>query len=179
MIASLAGTARCHCPVRHTAVDASALFSDRRRVVANEYIDEHRVDHPQRRNRGPHREVGGVGCRTPHATASGIRQPSVACRTPPAMNFELEIEGVSDHAVTRAIRKRVRMLGQHVDRSEDWRVRLVRSETQREWDLGIRTSSGWQVASFTAPVQQLADIVERRLRVQLALTAAEASAGRT
>jgi hypothetical protein len=95
------------------------------------------------------------------------------------MNIELEIEGVSDRAVAEAIRKRVRMLGQHVDRSEDWRVRLVRSETQSEWDLGIRTSSGWQVASFTAPVQQLADIVEQRVRLQLAESAAEVSAGGT
>jgi hypothetical protein len=93
-----------------------------------------------------------------------------------AMNIELEIEGVSDRVVTGAIRKRVRMLGQHLDRSEDWRVRLVPSETQAEWDLGIRTSSGWRVASFTAPIQQLADIVEQHVRVQLAESAAEASA---
>jgi hypothetical protein len=95
------------------------------------------------------------------------------------MNIELEIEGVSDRAATRAIRKRVRVFGQQVDRPEDWRVRLVPSETHAEWDLGIRTPSGWHVAWFTAPAQRLADIVEQRLRVQLAVTAAEASAGRT
>ena len=92
-----------------------------------------------------------------------------------AMNIELEIEGVSDRAVTGAIRKRVRTLGQHIDRSDDWRVRLVPSETRAEWDLGIRTASGWHIASFTAPPQRLADIVEQRLRVQLA---AEAPAGK-
>lgn len=95
------------------------------------------------------------------------------------MNIELEIEGVSDRAVSAAIHKRVRMLGQHLRGSGDWRVRLVPSETQAEWDLGIRTASGWQVASFTAPVQRLADIVEERLRAQLAVTAAEASASGT
>ena len=98
------------------------------------------------------------------------------------MNIELEIEGVSDRAVTGAIRKRVRVFGQQVDRldrPEDWRVRLVPSESEAEWDLGIRTASGWHVTSFTAPAQQLADIVEQRLRAQLAVTAGDASAGGT
>jgi hypothetical protein len=99
--------------------------------------------------------------------------------SPEAMNIELEIEGVSDRAVIEAIRKRVRVFGHQVDRSEDWRVRLVQSETRAEWDLGIRTASGWHVAAFTAPVQRLADIVEHRLRVQLAVTAAEGSTGGT
>lgn len=92
------------------------------------------------------------------------------------MNIELEIDGISDRAVTEAIRKRVRILGKHEDRDEDWRVRLVPSETQAEWDLGIRTRSGWHIAWFAAPVQRLADIVEQRLREQLAVSAAEASA---
>ena len=90
------------------------------------------------------------------------------------MSIELEIEGVSDRAVTEAIRKRVRLLRHHPDR-----VRLVPSESEAEWDLGIRTASGWHVASFTAPAQRLADIVEQRLRAQLAVTAGDASAGGT
>ena len=94
------------------------------------------------------------------------------------MRIELEIEGVSDRAVTEAIRKRVRLLRHHPD-PEDWRVRLVPSESEAEWDLGIRTASGWHVASFTAPAQRLADIVEQRLRAQLAVTAGDASAGGT
>ena len=92
------------------------------------------------------------------------------------MNIELEIDGISDREVTEAIRKRVRILGKHVDRSEEWRVRLVPSETHAEWDLGIRTGSGWHIAWFAAPVRRLADIVEQRLREQLAASAAEASA---
>ena len=44
------------------------------------------------------------------------------------MNIELEIEGVPDRGVTEAIRKRVRLLRHHPD-PEDWRVRLVPSES--------------------------------------------------
>jgi hypothetical protein len=87
------------------------------------------------------------------------------------MNIELEIDGISDRATTEAIRKRVRLLGKHVGRSEDWRVRLVPSETQAEWDLGIHTGSGWHIAWFAAPIRRLADIVEQRLREQLAASA--------
>ena len=94
------------------------------------------------------------------------------------MNIELEIEGVPDRGVTEAIRKRVRLLRHYPD-PEDWRVRLVPSESEAEWDLGIRTASGWHVTSFTAPAQQLAGIVEQRLRAQLAVTAGDASAGGT
>ena len=92
------------------------------------------------------------------------------------MNIELEIEGVSDRVVVGAIRKRVRMLARYIDGSEDWRVRLVPSSSRAEWDLGIRTRSGWHIAWFAAPVQRLADLVEQRLREQLAVSAAEASA---
>lgn len=93
------------------------------------------------------------------------------------MSIEVEIEGLSDRAVTGAIRKAVRMLGQRIDRSENWRVRLVPSETQAEWDLGIQTASGWDIVSFTAPVQRLAAIVEQRLRMQLAVPASDPPAG--
>ena len=92
------------------------------------------------------------------------------------MNIDVEIEGVSDRAVVRAIRTRVRMLARYIDGSEDWRVRLCPSATRAEWDLGIRTRFGWHIAWFAAPVQRLADIVEQRLRVQLAVSAAEVSA---
>lgn len=88
------------------------------------------------------------------------------------MNIELEIDGISDRAVTEAIRKRVKILGKRVDRPEDWRVRLVPSETRAEWDLGIHTGSKWHIAWFAAPVRRLADIVEQRLREQLADSAA-------
>lgn len=90
------------------------------------------------------------------------------------MNIELEIEGVSDRAVIGAIRKKVRMLSQHTDRSEDWRVKLGPSEARAEWDLGIRTPSGWHLASFHAPVERLADIVVQRLRAQLSLSPIDA-----
>jgi len=95
------------------------------------------------------------------------------------MNIDLEIEGVSDRAVVRAIRTRVRMLARYIGGSEDWRVRLGPSATRAEWDLGIRTRSGWHIAWFAAPVERLGDIVEQRLREQLAASAAAASADKT
>ena len=107
----------------------------------------------------------------------GARRQRAVSWTQPAMNIDLEIEGIPDRTVTGEIRKRVRMLGRQLDRSEDWRVRLVPSETQAEWDLGIRTSSGWHVSSFTASSRRLADIVEQHLRVQMAVSGAEDSLG--
>lgn len=92
------------------------------------------------------------------------------------MTIEVEIEGVSDRAVSGAIRNRVRLLGRRANRSEEWRVSLVPSEANTAWDLGIRTASGWHVASFTAPVEMLPDIVEQRVRAQLVVPAADASA---
>ena len=92
------------------------------------------------------------------------------------MNIELEIEGVPDSAIAGAIRKRVRTLGQHCNRSGTWRARLGPSEARGVWDLGIRAASGWHLVSFTAPVEQLPDIVERTLRERLALLVSEAAA---
>ena len=68
------------------------------------------------------------------------------------------------------------MLARYIDGSEDWRVRLCPSATRAEWDLGIRTRSGWHIAWFVAPVQRLADIVEQRLRERLSASAAAAVA---
>ena len=85
-----------------------------------------------------------------------------------AMNIDVEIEGVSDRAVVRAIRTRVRMLARHIEGPEDWRVRLCPSASRAEWDLGIRTRAGWYIAWFDAPVQRLADVVEQHLQEQVA-----------
>ena len=92
------------------------------------------------------------------------------------MNLELEIEGVPDRAVAGAIRKRVRTLGQQVVHPEDWHVRLAPSEARVEWDLGIRTVSGWHIVSFTAPMERLPDLVEHALRARLVVPVAGASA---
>jgi hypothetical protein len=73
----------------------------------------------------------------------------------PVMHIELEIEGVPDRAIADAIRKRVRKLRQQVDRQGDWRVTIAPSETRGQRDVGIRTPSGWQLASFDEPVEEL------------------------
>jgi hypothetical protein len=83
------------------------------------------------------------------------------------MHIELEIEGVTDRTITDEITKRVRKLGQSIDRSEEWRVRLAPSEARGEWDLGIRHASGWHLTSSTRSVELLPDLVERTLRERL------------
>lgn len=85
------------------------------------------------------------------------------------MHIELEIEGVPDRAIADAIRKRVRMLRQQVDRPGDWRVTIAPSETRGQWDLGIRAPSGWHLASFDEPVEGLPAVVERTLRERLVI----------
>lgn len=91
------------------------------------------------------------------------------------MTIELEIEGVSDRAISAAIRRRVQILGRQLDRSEAWRISLVPSEAYAAWDLGIRTASDWHVASFTASVDMLPDIIEQRVRAHLVVAAPDAS----
>jgi hypothetical protein len=72
LLSRLAHAGQCECTILESS----------RRATATEYVDEHRVDHPQHRNRGRHREARRAGRRTPRPIASGIRQPSVACRSP-------------------------------------------------------------------------------------------------
>ncbi|MEO8260329.1 MAG: hypothetical protein ABI868_23490 [Acidobacteriota bacterium] len=83
------------------------------------------------------------------------------------MDIELEIEGVPDGPIADAIRARVKNLRHEIERPGDWRVTIAPSETRGEWDLGIRTPSGWQLASFAEPVERLPDVVERELRERL------------
>jgi len=83
------------------------------------------------------------------------------------VNIELDIEGVTDRAITVAITKRVRNLGRQIDRPETWRVTLAQSEVRGVWDLGIHTARGWHLASFTSTLALLPDVVERTLRERL------------
>jgi hypothetical protein len=92
------------------------------------------------------------------------------------MDIELEIEGVADRAIADAIRKRVRILRQQTASSLEWRVTIAPSETRGEWDLGILTSSGWHLTSFTEPVDRLPDVIERQLRAHLVLPMPDVSA---
>ena len=83
------------------------------------------------------------------------------------MDIELEIEGVPDGPIADAIRERVRTLRHQMVQPGDWRVTIAPSETRGEWDLGILTPSGWQLASFAEPVERLPDVIEQELRVRL------------
>src|SRR5437868_15342231 len=87
-----------------------------------------------------------------------------------------EFYTLSLHDALPILRKKARTLGQHINRSGNWRVTLGPSETRGEWDLGIRAAAGWHVVSFTAPVEQLPDIVDRTLRERLVLLVSDASA---
>ena len=88
-------------------------------------------------------------------------------RAGPAMDIELEIEGVADRAITEMIRKTVRRLGRQVDRPGEWRVSVAAAETRGRWDVGIRTPTGWHLTSFSESLDALPAVVERTLREQL------------
>jgi hypothetical protein len=83
------------------------------------------------------------------------------------MDIELEIEGVADRRVADAIRRRVRLVRQQFARPGAWRVMISPSERRGEWDLGVRTPSGWHVASSTEPADRLPDVIEQELRERL------------
>ncbi len=83
------------------------------------------------------------------------------------MDIELEIEGVSDRATTETIRRTVRRLSRKVDLPGEWKVRIAPSETRGQWDLGIRTPTGWHLTSVSDSLESLPAVVERTLREQL------------
>jgi uncharacterized protein YbdZ (MbtH family) len=91
------------------------------------------------------------------------------------MDIELEIEGVTDRAIAGAIRKRVRLLRQQIALPGEWRVTIAPSETRGEWNLGIHAPSGWDLTSFTEPVDRLPDVIERTLRERLVLPTSDVS----
>jgi hypothetical protein len=86
------------------------------------------------------------------------------------MDIELDIEGVPEGPIADAIRAKVRTLRQQIARPGDWRVTIGPSETRGEWDLGILTPAGWQLASFAEPVERLPDMIEQELRERLGAT---------
>ena len=92
-------------PLSPSAHPLPMLTQYSRILATSEHIDEHCVDHPQHCNRGRHREVGDVGCRRPHAFASGIRQPSVACRSPSVASIRLR-EVTQTRCPPRSVQRR-------------------------------------------------------------------------
>lgn len=87
------------------------------------------------------------------------------------MDIQLDIEGVSDPAIVKAIRQRVRRIGREVGRGGECRVSVAPSETRGEWNLGIRALHGWHVAWFAEPAERLPELVDRALREHLAVSA--------
>jgi hypothetical protein len=88
------------------------------------------------------------------------------------MDITLDIEGVPDRQLAEAIRRSVRLVQRQFARSGEWRVKISPSETRGEWDVGVRTPSGWHLNSFTESIDVLPAFIERTLReyVQLPVT---------
>jgi hypothetical protein len=83
------------------------------------------------------------------------------------MEIDLEIEGVPNRAIADAIRKTVRNVGRLIRPPDDCRVSIGPSETRGEWDLGIRLPSGWQLVSFSAPLERLPEVIDQALRQRM------------
>ena len=88
------------------------------------------------------------------------------------MDITLAIEGVPDRRLAEAIRRSVRLVQRQFARSGEWHVTISPSETRGEWDVGVRTPSGWHLNSFRDSIEVLPAFIERTLReyVQLPVT---------
>ena len=95
------------------------------------------------------------------------------------MDLDLQMEGPLDRRVTDAIRRRVRVVRRQFAATGEWRVTLSPSETRGEWDVGIRSPSGWHLHSFTEAVDGLAAFIELRLREYVQLHVDQAANGST
>jgi len=80
------------------------------------------------------------------------------------MDIDVQIEGISDHKIADAIRKRIRRVSRTITRPGDWRLTVSPSETRGQWDLGVQAPSGRHFASFTEAVDRLPDLIERKFR---------------
>jgi hypothetical protein len=85
------------------------------------------------------------------------------------MDIELEIEGLPDRRLADAIRRSVRVVRQEFASSGEWRVAISPSETRGEWDVGVRTPSGWRLSSFTGSIDGLPAFVDQELRESVRL----------
>jgi hypothetical protein len=92
------------------------------------------------------------------------------------MDITLEIEGVPDPRVAEAIRRSVRLVQRQFARNGEWRVTISPSERRGEWDVGVRTPSGWHLNSFTDTIDVLPAFIERTLRAYLQLPVTETPA---
>jgi hypothetical protein len=80
------------------------------------------------------------------------------------MDVEVEIEGVADVQLEKAIRKSIHKECKDADRLGEWSVFVSPSETRGEWDLLVRGPFGRHIVSFTERVEQLPALVAEQLR---------------
>ena len=80
------------------------------------------------------------------------------------MDIEVDIEGVTDKALSDAIRLAVRTLGAECAQPGELRLTVSPSETRGQWDLGLRTLEGIVLSSWVDAAEALPKFVERTLR---------------
>src|SRR3954447_18065261 len=78
------------------------------------------------------------------------------------------IEGIADAAVAAEVQKRIRMVCRAVPSRRPLIVAIAPSDTRGRWDLGVKSGTGRHVASLSAPLDRVADIVADHLRRILA-----------
>lgn len=93
------------------------------------------------------------------------------------MDIDLQIEGILDHRVADAIRRRVRTVRRQFTVSGEWRVTVWPSDTRGEWDVGVRAPSGWHLDSFRDTIDGLPAFVEHRLREYVQLPDSDTGGG--
>lgn len=75
--------------------------------------------------------------------------------------IDVDIQGVTDPAVTAAIRRTVRHTLGHL--AGAWHVRVSAADGRGHWDLRVRGAFGHHLSCFWASSAGLADVVDRRL----------------
>jgi len=83
-------------------------------------------------------------------------------------NVTVAIEGIADPAVAADVQKRIRMVCRAAASRRPLIVAIAPSDTRGRWDLGVKTGTGRHVASFSAPLDRVADVVADHLRRILA-----------
>lgn len=83
------------------------------------------------------------------------------------MNVEVEIEGVSDVHLEKAIRRSIQKVCKDTARPGEWSVFVAPSETRGEWDLLVRGPFGRHMTSFTEHMEQLPGLVSEHVRTCL------------
>jgi hypothetical protein len=84
------------------------------------------------------------------------------------MDLELVIEGVTDVALEKEIKRQVRKVSRSLPRPGEWSVFVAPSETRGEWDLLVKGPFGSHICSFIEQAERLPGLVAEQLRTCLA-----------